>query len=627
MRTSIATVSVGGTLDEKLEAIAAARFDGIEIFDADLVASPDSPGAIAARCADLGLSIELYQPIRDVEGTPPERFEAVLRRVRGKFAVMEQLGADRVLVCSNCRADALLDDMDLYAEQLHAVGDLAAEHGITVGYEALAWGRTTSLFGQAWDVVRRAGHSSVGVVVDTFHMLGRGQGAEALGDVPGEAIAFLQIADAPRMGMAVLDWSRHFRCFPGQGNLDITPLVAEVYERGYRGPLSLEIFSDVVREAPPRATALDAMRSLLHLEESLRRRWEAPPFADRRPRSDLFDPAPAPRRVEPAFVEIAFATAAEREAIETTLAGLGFTHAGRHRTKPVDWWRNDAADVVLNGAPGGPPLSVTALAVQVDDPTDVATRAGAMLWPRARTRRTAADVPLPGLDSPSGLVLFLSGPQGYAECWQNDFDGIDAPGAPAGPGDWLGVDHVGASIDPVLLPAEQSFFRTVLGMTAGALSEFMQPGGRMRSRPLAPEQGSLRVILSVDDGTRPDEARRGLNQVAFAVPDVLAVARAARDRGLGLMPVPDNYYVDLAGAYDLSPERVAELRAHGVLYDRHDDGSELLHLYTPLLGNGFYIEMVQRIGGYDGYGAPNTHIRLAAQARQHARRTAVPATA
>jgi hypothetical protein len=70
MHKGIATVSVSGALDEKLAAIAAAKFDGIEIFDNDLVASPLKPLEVAQRCADLGLSIDLFQPVRDVEGTP-----------------------------------------------------------------------------------------------------------------------------------------------------------------------------------------------------------------------------------------------------------------------------------------------------------------------------------------------------------------------------------------------------------------------------------------------------------------------------------------------------------------------------------------------------------------------------
>ncbi|WP_231609874.1 sugar phosphate isomerase/epimerase, partial [Rhodococcus sp. CX] len=275
MHRGIATVSLSGILEEKLEAIAAAGFDGVEIFDNDLVASPLPPQEIARRCADLGLTVDLFQPIRDVEGVDPARFPAVLHRVRRKLEVASALGAGTVLACSNALPDAV-DDPDLSAEQLHAVGELAASFGITVAYEALAWGRHVDRVGRAWAAVLRADHPAITLAVDTFHMLARGDDGSALAGIPGDRIGFLQVADAPLLDMNVLEWSRHFRCFPGQGTLDVAGVVAAVLEAGYRGPLSLEIFSDVVREADPFVTARDGMRSLVFLEDQLGERLYGP---------------------------------------------------------------------------------------------------------------------------------------------------------------------------------------------------------------------------------------------------------------------------------------------------------------------------------------------------------------
>ena len=83
MRKSIATVSLSGLLADKLTAIADAGFDGVEVFDNDLVASPMSPREVAARCAGLGLAVELFQPLRDIEGRPPERGTCRVRRTVG----------------------------------------------------------------------------------------------------------------------------------------------------------------------------------------------------------------------------------------------------------------------------------------------------------------------------------------------------------------------------------------------------------------------------------------------------------------------------------------------------------------------------------------------------------------
>lgn len=60
MQRSIATVSLSGTLPEKLEAIAAAGFDGVEIFENDLLYYDGSPREIRQMCADLGLAITLF---------------------------------------------------------------------------------------------------------------------------------------------------------------------------------------------------------------------------------------------------------------------------------------------------------------------------------------------------------------------------------------------------------------------------------------------------------------------------------------------------------------------------------------------------------------------------------------
>src|SRR3954469_3195985 len=162
LRTAVATVCLSGTLEDKLVAAAAAGFDGVEIFEPDFVASPWSAAELRSRCADLGLSIDLYQPFRDFDADDPDVLAANLRRAERKFDVMEQLGTDLVLVCSSVSPHAL-DDDDRIAEQLHELGARAAERGLRVCYEALAWGRFVNTYDRSWEIVRRADHPAVGL--------------------------------------------------------------------------------------------------------------------------------------------------------------------------------------------------------------------------------------------------------------------------------------------------------------------------------------------------------------------------------------------------------------------------------------------------------------------------------
>src|SRR5262245_25340143 len=219
MRRSIATVSMSGTLKEKLEAIAAARFDGYELFENDLIYFNGSPAEVGALSADLGLTCELYQPFRDFEGVPDAIFQRNLERAERKFDVMTALGARLMLVCSNTAPHAV-DDAARAAAQLYDLAERAAKRNLRIGYESLAWGKYTNRWAQAWDTVKRANHPHLGLIVDSFHTLSLKDDYSQLSEVPGEKIFFMQLADAPLLVMDVLQWARHYRSFPGQGQFD-----------------------------------------------------------------------------------------------------------------------------------------------------------------------------------------------------------------------------------------------------------------------------------------------------------------------------------------------------------------------------------------------------------------------
>jgi 4-hydroxyphenylpyruvate dioxygenase len=137
MQRSIATVSISGTLVEKLTAIQAAGFDGIEIFVNDLLYFDGSPADVRRIATDLGLKIVLFQPFRDFEGVSAERLARNLDRVKRKCDVMHELGTDRILVCSNVSPETIGDDA-LIVDQLGALARAAQEAGVIAGYEARA---------------------------------------------------------------------------------------------------------------------------------------------------------------------------------------------------------------------------------------------------------------------------------------------------------------------------------------------------------------------------------------------------------------------------------------------------------------------------------------------------------
>ena len=604
-RRAIATVCLSGTLEDKLVAASAAGFDGIEIFEPDLVASPWAPKELTARCADLGLSIDLYQPFRDLDSTDPERFARNLRRAERKFDVMAELGADTVLVCSSVAPDAVAD-IDRLAEQLAAAAALAGERDLRIAYEALAWGRHVSTWDRSWDAVRRADSPALGLCLDSFHVLSRGGDPAGFADVPAEKLFFLQLADAPHMDMDVLQWSRHHRLFPGQGAFDLPAFLGHVLAAGYIGPLSLEVFNDVFRQAEPGRAAVDAMRSLLWLEEGL---------ALRCPDLGTTPAPPAPLLTGYAFTELAVDGLSAPQ-VAGALAGLGFSHIGQHRSKPVQLWEQGDARVLLNASVVRPSAAgiaeVAALALESADPGRSAERAEAFRAPVLPRTRGAAEAELSAVAAPDGTQVFFArtGPEG----WPADFL---PTGTEAGPGAGItAVDHVALTQPFDSFDEAGLFYRAVLGLEPESVTEYAAPFGLVRSRAVTGPDRAVRLALSVSL-LRRGEWAPGVpapQSIAFATDDLVATARALRESGAPLLAVPANYHDDLEARLDLDPGLLDAMRECGLFYDEDAHGG-YLHLVTDVLGSRVFFEVVQRIGGYDGYGAANAPVRMAAHRR------------
>ncbi|MPZ94919.1 MAG: TIM barrel protein [Propionibacteriales bacterium] len=599
LRTSIATVCLSGTLTDKLSACAEAGFDGVEIFEPDLVGSPASPEEITALARRLQLSLDLYQPFRDAEGVSEDQFPTVLRRARLKFRLMQRLGIDTMLVCSNV-ATATVDDDAVSASQLRRLGEEAEAYGVRLAFEALAWGRFVDDYRRAWRIAELADHPSVGVCLDSFHILSRGHDPAEIEQIPGDKIFFLQLADAPALRMDVLSWSRHHRLFPGEGSFDLARFVGHVLSTGYQGPMSLEVFNDTFRQTEVLRTAQQARRSLTWLEDLVAR------LPLQAPRPDV--PVRLPDVGPPDAFDFIEVKAEDAGEVDTMLRQLGFAFRGHHRSKPVRLWTQGRARVVCNEQQArewAPTLA--AVGFQVADPDASAGRAHLLAAPAVFRRTHSNEQNLAAFRAPDGTEVFLADIADDAG-WVPEFEGGEEP---ADDSLLTGVDHVNLahpwqSFDEAVL-----FYSSVLSLQSGSSQDVAAPTGLVHSQVVRSRDGKVRLALNL--APLAFEHPHGFPQhVAFSSSDAMAAARAARSRGLRPLPIPGNYYDDLVARFDLPTWQVVEMQELGVLYDRDDEGGDFTHFYTETIGSVFF-EVVQRRGGYDGYGAANAAVRLAAQ--------------
>ncbi len=623
MQTSIATVSLPGGLAEKLEATAAAGFSGVEIFESDLLSFNGTPKDVARMVADLGLKIVTFQPFRDFEGMPEPARSRTFARAERKFDLMGELGSDLLMICSNVAPDSQ-GGIDRAAADFHELGERASKHGIRVGFEALAWGRHISDYRDSWEVVRRADHPAIGLTLDSFHIFARKTDLNAIRNIPGDKIVLVQLADAPWLEMNVINWSRHFRCFPGQGDFPLTDFMDAVLTTGYRGLLSLEIFNDQFRAGSPRKVAVDGQRSLVYLMDQMRERSGA-----------LAKDAPQiPQRARCQGIEFIEFAADDRPAagLAKLFAGLGFTKVGEHKSKAVTHWSQGDIHLVLNSdkegfahshqISHGP--SVCAMCLKVDDAAATLDRAEKLRDTPFRQAVGPGELEIPAVRGLGGsLLYFVDNNSELGRLWDIDFI---KPKEPQGGGDagLVAVDHVSQSMQYEEMLSWLLFYNSLLDVSKTPQLDVIDPGGIVRSQVVQTDDGALRIALNASQSQQTLSSRflahyvgSGVQHIAFATGDIFATVKQLQANGVSLLSMPENYYDDLEARTDLPAERVKQLQRHNVLYDR-DEAGEYLQAYTTAFENLFFFEVVER-RAYKGFGAVNAPIRLAAQARELAR--------
>jgi 4-hydroxyphenylpyruvate dioxygenase len=191
VRHSIATVSISGMLSEKLHAIAAARFDGVELFEKRFAAVL---GNARRRSGHRGRPRVEHRPLPAVPRFRGRYAQTTVQRnldrAERKFELMQELGAPLLLVCSNAQPD-VSGDLGLIAEQLAELAERAAKHSLRIGFEALAWGTKINRFAQAFEVVQRANHPHLGLILDSFHTLAVRDDPAAIAQLPGDKVFFV----------------------------------------------------------------------------------------------------------------------------------------------------------------------------------------------------------------------------------------------------------------------------------------------------------------------------------------------------------------------------------------------------------------------------------------------------
>jgi 4-hydroxyphenylpyruvate dioxygenase len=191
------------------------------------------------------------------------------------------------------------------------------------------------------------------------------------------------------------------------------------------------------------------------------------------------------------------------------------------------------------------------------------------------------------------------------------------------------VDHVAMALPAESLDSWVLFYKSLFNFKADDEVVLPDPYGLVKSRALRSPCGSVRMALNISENRNTAISRAlssyrgsGVHHIAFDCADIFTAVAQAKEVGVPLLEIPYNYYDDLSARYGFDDDYLSKLAYYNILYDRDAQGGELFHVYTEPFADRFFFEILQRKGNYNGYGAANTPVRLAAMAQARHRNAA-----
>ena len=602
MKTSIATVSINGTLKEKIYAIAKAGFDGVEIFENDFLTNNLSPKEVKKLVKDHGLEITLFQPFRDFEGMPDQHRKRAFDRAKKKFEIMEELETNLILICSNT-SNISLGGIDRAADDFYELGEIAKERSIKVGYEALAWGKYINDHRDAWEIVRRANHENVGIILDSFHTLSKKIDLNSISSIPAEKIFIVQLADAPSHNMDLLYWSRHFRNMPGQGDLPISDFMNALDRTGYDGYLSLEIFNDSYRSGPSEQIAKDGKKSLVSLTTK-----------------NNLDKVLI-NNIE--FIEFSVEEKNITE-LEIIFELMGFKKIGKHKTKLIKLFMLDEVKIIINyensplvkeGRKQGP--YPYAYGIKVEDLNVLLNKTRLLDIEVIKKDKGKNNLSMDVIRNIDGLIYVMDNQT--KNIWEEDFGSNSIFKTDRFN---LKIDHIAQTVHYDEMSSALLSYTTLFNCQKSAIVDIIDPSGITKSQIIENENKTFRMTMNATDNNKTVAGRfleskkgPGIQHIAISTSNIIKLVKDLMSRGQKFLEISNNYYDDIEARFGLDFNFCNELKDLNILYDEDENGS-FLQIYTHVFNDQFFFEFVQRINDYQGYGANNALFRIAAQNNQ-----------
>ena len=613
---TISTASLLGGLRAKLTDIAEAGFSGVELYEPDFIGYPKTSVELRALTKDLELKIILLKPFQNLEGWTGQSRIQTFDRLERKFDLMEELGTTMLLV----EASATVPDEDCnIVNDLAEAAERAGKRGIRLAYLAVPWAGFIKSEEQSLEIINEVDNPSLGLALSSYLSLVGGAKPAKLNHIPVDRIFHVQLSDASRFGPFATRTAHGDSLLPGQGILNLTGFVKVLADKGYSGVWSISLVNEQSPRPSDRTLARDGYRALVNLLDDV----------SRNNRDLNFDIPDLPPRVNTSGFEFIEFAVDEKNATALTdlLSTSCFRMERHHVSKSVELWRQGSVNIIVNKenkgyahkafVTHGP--TVCDLGLRVDDAAQTVKRARMLGTPRFSQPVASGELDIPAIKGVGGNVVhFIDENSNLHRVWDIEFNPV-ANISTTQPAGIRRIDHLSQTMKYKEMQSWLLYYISTFETSKSSIFEVADPSGVVHSQAIESPEGEVRLNLNGVEGQNTFAASflqerfgAGVQHIAFLTDDIFETSKRLDESEFKRLKISSNYYDHVQAMFGLDKELVERLRTCSILYDRQDKG-EYFQIYSRPIFQGFFFEIVQRCGGYSGYGARNASVRLAAQ--------------
>jgi 2-keto-myo-inositol isomerase len=180
---------------------------------------------------------------------PSLNHAAAIDSLKKRLEMYAFLGLTKVYTTSTTGTKLTADEYSIVAEHMRAVGDTVKAFNMTCSVEFVRASPYMSTLLTALKVTREAAHPNFGVMFDFYHFWSGHNRLEDMDQIRQGEIQHVHFQDVPDMPRELLDNTS--RVIPGDGVAPIVPMLQKLAEKGYSGPVSVELFLPKFRDGNP----------------------------------------------------------------------------------------------------------------------------------------------------------------------------------------------------------------------------------------------------------------------------------------------------------------------------------------------------------------------------------------